>query len=251
VSLDGKVVVVTGAGRGVGRGMAAAFAAAGAGVVVASHHLHDGVDAVAAMPAGAAVAVECDVTSPADVDRAVDTALERFGRLDAFVHNAVSSRSNETVALAGVDAPLWEEHAAVSIRATFSCARAAYGALRSAGGTFLVMLSPAGIEGSGDRPLYAMVKGAQRGFVKSLAREWGPDGIRVNGIAPLATSPAMEAAFARDPSMEQRLTRVIPLGRMGDPQDDIGPAAVFLCGDGARYITGQTLVVSGGRFTAL
>lgn len=251
MSLDGAVVIVTGAGRGVGRGVAAAVVGAGARVVVASHHLADGVSAVAAMPDGTAVATECDVTSRADVERAVGTALEHFGRLDAFVHNAVSNRSNETVALADVDASLWEEHSAVSIRATFSCARAAHAPLRAAGGTFVVMLSPAGIEGSGDRPLYAMVKGAQRGFVKSLAREWGLDGIRVNGVAPLAASPAMEAAFARDPSMEERLARVIPLGRMGDPAEDIGPAVAFLCGGGARYITGQTLVVSGGRFTAL
>ena len=89
------------------------------------------------------------------------------------------------------------------------------------------------------------------GSSKSLAREWGPEGIRVNGVAPLAMTPALERAFAGDPGMEARLSRVVPLGRFGDPERDIGPAVAYLCGDGARYVTGQTLLVSGGRFTAL
>lgn len=249
--VDGRVAVVTGAGRGVGRGIAAALANAGAKVVVASHRLADGLDAVAAMPPGAAVAIACDVTVRADVERAVATALDSFGRLDAFVHNAVSTHSNETVTVEEAARGLWEAHAAVSIGAVFTCAVAAHAHLRASRGALMVLQSPAGIQGSGDRPLYAMVKGAQRGFVKSLAREWGPDGIRVNGLAPLAVTPALDAAFRNDPSMEGRLAGVIPLGYFGDPERDIGPAAVFLCGDASRYITGQTLVVSGGRFTAL
>ena len=88
-----------------------------------------------------------------------------------------------------------------------------------------MLTSVEGLEGDEDLPLYSAVRAAQRGLVKSLAREWGPAGVRVNCLAPL--------------------------GRFGDPITDIGPAAAFLCRDEARYVTGQTLIVSGGRYTAL
>ena len=113
------------------------------------------------------------------------------------------------------------------------------------------MTSPAGIEGSSTLPLYATMKGALRGFAKSLAREWAPHRITVNVLSPLAYSPAMTAAIEAEPAMEERLARRIPLGRIGDPERDIGSAVVFLVGPGARYITGQTLGVDGGHFMDL
>ena len=84
-----------------------------------------------------------------------------------------------------------------------------------------------------------------------MAREWGPHGIRVNSIAPLAISPALENLQRTDPERVERIRGLVPLGRLGDPATDIGPPTVFLCSDAARYVTGQTLAVSGGRFTAL
>ena len=114
-----------------------------------------------------------------------------------------------------------------------------------------MMTSPAGIEGSATLPLYATMKGALRGFAKSLAREWGPDRITVNVVSPLAYSPSMTAAIEAEPAMEGRLARRIPLERIGDPDSDIGAAVAFLVGPDARYITGQTLGVDGGHFTNL
>ncbi len=144
---------------------------------------------------------------------------------------------------------VWEEHASVSLRALWRCARAAFPHLRQTSGSLLVLTSPAGVEGSANRSFYAAVKGGQIAFVRSLAKEWAPQGVRVNGLAPLALTPALENAFAEDPSLEPRLRSVVPMGRLGDPETDIGPSAVFLCGEGARYLTGQNLFVSGGRFT--
>ncbi|HLM17242.1 MAG TPA: SDR family oxidoreductase, partial [Acidimicrobiia bacterium] len=84
------------------------------------------------------------------------------------------------------------------------------------------MTSPAGIEGSATLPMYATMKGALRGFAKSLAREWAPFGITVNVVSPLAFSPAMANAIVEDPALEGRLNQRVPLGRVGDPETDVG-----------------------------
>jgi 3-oxoacyl-[acyl-carrier protein] reductase len=251
--LAGRVVLVTGAGAGVGRGMAHAFAGAGAEVVVTARRPETG-EAVAAEIAdrgGKALAVPCDVTDPEAISGAIRAAVDRFGRLDHLVHNATSGRSSEVTDLADATEELWDEHAGVAVRALHRLARDAFGHLVEARGSLLVLTSPAGINGSATLPFYATVKAAQRGFLKALAREWGPHGVRVNGLAPLAVTPALENAMREDPTLEARLARVTPLGYTGDSEHDIGPTAVFLCSDAARYVTGQTLAVSGGRFTAL
>jgi NAD(P)-dependent dehydrogenase (short-subunit alcohol dehydrogenase family) len=250
VNLEGKVVLVTGSARGVGRGIVAALAAEGASVVASVHHGEDAEPLVADV-AGVVKAPVCDVTVRGDVDAAMAVAVDAFGRLDAVVHNAVSNRSNEMTDLESAPPELYAEHASVSIRALLYLAQASFPYLAARRGTLLVLTSPAGIQGTPERALYATVKGAQRGFVKALAREWGPHGVRVNGLAPLAMTPALERAFEGDPTLRERLERVVPLGWFGDPTQDIGPTAAFLCSDAARYVTGQTLAVSGGRFTAL
>jgi 3-oxoacyl-[acyl-carrier protein] reductase len=155
------------------------------------------------------------------------------------------------VAIDGVDGPAWDDHLAVSLRGAYHCARHALVHLQSRGGRFVVMTSPAGMEGSVARPAYGAVKGALRGMVKSLAVEWGPLGVTVVGVSPLARTPALDAAYAADPGLEAQLRAVVPLGRIGDPALDIAPVVTFLLGDGARYITGQTIVVDGGRYSGL
>jgi NAD(P)-dependent dehydrogenase (short-subunit alcohol dehydrogenase family) len=239
-------VLVTGASRGIGRGLVAAFASAGWDVVVTARREDDAARVAAETPGS--IGCPCDVTVAGEVEAAVETALAAFGGLDAFVHNPASTGSAAPVDLEHAPAELWDDQAAVALRGLWRGARAAFGPLRDRGGSLLVLTSPAGIEGSPDRALYAAVKGGQLGFVRRLAPEWAPHGVRVNGLAPLARTPALEHAFREDPALEERLTRIVPLGRLGDPELDIGPPAVFLCGEGARYITGQNLVVSGGRF---
>lgn len=253
-ALAGRVVLVTGAASGVGRGIALAAAAAGASVALAVRRPERADGVVTELEDrgdGKPIVVACDLALPGTATRAVDEVVTTLGRLDAIVHSAASNRSSLPVELEHADLDEWDEHRAIAVDAAFELARAGHAPLGDAHGSMLLLASPAGISGSDRLPFYAMAKGAQRGFVKALAHEWGPDGIRVNALAPLAMSPAMQSAFEVEPTLEQTLAGSIALGRLGDPEHDIGPAAVFLCSDDARYVTGQTLVVSGGRFTSL
>jgi NAD(P)-dependent dehydrogenase (short-subunit alcohol dehydrogenase family) len=247
--MAGRAVLVTGASGGVGRGIALACGAAGAGVVIAARRAGAG-EAVAAeirARGGTATFARCDVTRSADVEAAVRTAVRAYGGLDALIHNATSGRSSEPVDLEDADAVCWEAHASVSLRGSLYCAAAGYRWLRERRGTLILLVSAAAVEGSDRLAFYAAGKAGQCGMVTALAQEWGPEGIRVNGLAPLARTPALRHAFAADPALPERLAARIPLGRLGDSETDIGPAAVFLCGDGARYVTGHVLVVTGGR----
>jgi NAD(P)-dependent dehydrogenase (short-subunit alcohol dehydrogenase family) len=250
--LAGRSIVVTGAGRGLGQGVALACAAGGADVVVASPG-ENGAETAAAIEArgGSAAWARCDATAATDLEAAVAAAVARNGGLDVVIHNATSRRSSEPVRLEDVDDALWNEHASVSLRGAYHCARAALPQLRARRGRFILMTSSAGIEGSAMLPVYATVKGALRGFAKSLAREWAPFGVTVNAVSPLAQTPAMTRAYEKDPTLQARLERVVPMGHLGDPETEIGPAIVFLAGEEAGYITGQTLAVDGGRFTTL
>ena len=251
--LSDRVVLITGAGGGVGYGMAHACAAAGARVVVTARNEEQGQGVVKEIEVrgGAARFARCDVTQRAEVEAAVADTLAHEGQLDAFIHNATSNRSPEPQQLQDVEAPLIAEHTSVALRAAYYCAQASFDALRARQGHFVVLTSPAGIEGSPTLPLYSAVKAGQRAFMKSLAREWGPHGIQVNAISPLAATPALVRAFEENPSMQSQLEGLTPLGRIGDPERDIGAAAVLLLSPGSRYITGQTWVVDGGRFLGL
>ena len=251
--LDGQVVLVTGAAAGVGRGVAVAMARAGAVVGIGVRRPEAAADVADEVrdAGGTPVLLRCDVTNTAQSADAIGQLVAEHGRLDALVHNAVSNRSSEPTDFENASLELWEEHASVTVRATWRLAVQAHPHLRVTQGAYLLMTSPAGIEGSAPLPFYSAVKAAQRGFVRALAREWGPDGIRVNSIAPLAISPALENLKATDPERVARIEGLVPLGRLGDPGTDIGPPSVFLCSQEARYVTGQTLVVSGGRFTSL
>jgi 3-oxoacyl-[acyl-carrier protein] reductase len=252
VDLSGRTVVVTGGAAGVGRGIALACGAAGAHVVVASRR-ENGVEVVDAIVArgGAASWVQCDVTDQTSVADVVVHATNRTGALHAVVHNATSNQSSVPHRLEEVDDELWDQHVSVSLRGAYHCAVAALPALRETNGTLVVMTSPAGIEGSATLPLYSTMKGALRGFTKSLAREWAPLGVTVNVVSPLAYSPAMVNAIAEDPAMEERLARRVPMGRVGDPETDVGSGVAFLVSADAAFVTGQTLGIDGGHFMSL
>jgi len=251
-ALDRQAAVVTGAGQGVGEGIARALAAAGAAVVVAARRAATGELVADSIRAAGheAVFVRCDVTQANHVEAAVAEAVERFGGLDVMVHNAVAPPGPPRP-LQDTASDTIRPQIATAVTATYHCAAAALPHLRRRGGTMILLTSPAGVEGSAGLPVYATVKAAQRGILKCLAREWGPLGVRVNAIAPVALTPAMEAAAAVNPQLLDRLAGRTALGRIGDAAADIGPVAVFLASDSARYITGQTIVADGGGFLGL
>ena len=253
--LAGRVAFVTGAGGGIGRGIALALAAAGAQVAVTGRRgpTCDETVALIAAEGGTALAIETDVSDALAVQRAVQATALRWGRLDIVVQNAnVGGDSALPIALEDISADDWTRQAQVAWDGSFHCAQAALPHLKASGhGRFIVLGSAFGLHGAAMNPVYSALKGGDRGFVKSLAREWGPHGITVNAIEPAAATEPVEIFFAQNPAVRDMYLRMFPLGRMGVPRDDIGRAVVALCSDLMGYVSGQNLPVDGGLYTAL
>lgn len=249
--LVGRTAIITGAGQGVGLGIARRLAAEGANVVIATRRAKTGEPAAAAIRAdgGSAVCIVTDVTVRGQVQACVDETVQRFGALEIMIHNAVAGAA-AVHQLETVEQSTWDTLSRTAVWGSYFCAQAASAHLHAAGthGRLILITSPSGIEGSHTLPLYSPVKAAQRALAKSLAREWGAHGITVNCIGPVAETPALSRAFESNPQLQARLAARTPLGRIGDPEADIGAAAAFLASDDAAYITGQTLIVDGGHF---
>jgi NAD(P)-dependent dehydrogenase (short-subunit alcohol dehydrogenase family) len=251
--LAGRTAIVTGAGQGIGRGIAHSLAAEGANVVIAARRAETGepVAQEIADRGGEGRCIVTDVTRRGDVEACVESTLEQYGSLEVMVHNAV--RGGAPHRLEEVPLDDWHDHSRVTVWGSYYAAAIAFPHLRHAGarGRLILLTSPAGVEGTVNMPLYATVKAAQRGLIKSLAREWGPHGITVNGIAPVAETPALAGAFAENPVLKERVESRASLRRIGDPERDIGGVAAFLASDAGGYVTGQTIVCDGGAFIGL
>lgn len=242
--LEGDVALVTGAGQGIGRGIALALAAEGARVAVVGRTLSKVVDTADEIVrrGGDAVALHCDVTDPEQIDTVVADVVAKFGSLSILVNNAQTAAHGTLLTVAEEDylgsmdsGPL----------ATLRMMRAAHPHLKGNGS--IVNLGSSMKWDPTGTGAYAAAKEAVKVLTRTAACEWGADGIRVNAILPLASSPLMDEWAELNPEAYEEYLRTVPLGRLGDAETDIGPAAVFLCSPASRYITGQSIPVDGGQ----
>jgi NAD(P)-dependent dehydrogenase (short-subunit alcohol dehydrogenase family) len=242
--LTGRVAVVTGAGDGIGRGIARRFAAEGARVLVAELNEETGA-AVAAEIGENARFVRTDVTDRAQVEAMVAAAVDTWGSVDVLVNNAwgagtvgrVENKTDEQLARGfamGYYGPLW-------------AMQAAFPHMKERGwGRVINLCSLNGVNAHMGTLEYNSAKEALRTLTRTAAREWAPTGVVVNAICPGAKSAAFRRMASEHPEIEAAADRANPMGRLGDPETDIAPVAVFLASEGARYLTGNTLFADGG-----
>ena len=241
--LQDKVAIVTGGGEGIGKAIAQRFAAEGAKVLVAEINAGDG-EAVAGSLPGARF-VRADVTKKADVQAMVATAIDAWGTVDVLVNNAwgggeisrVEKKTDEGLAH-GFDMAFYGPYWAM---------QAAFPVMRAQGsGRVINLCSLNGVNAHMGSLEYNASKEALRTLSRTAAREWASTGVTVNVICPGAKSASFRRVMAEHPELEAAADLSNPMGRIGDPDDDIAPVALFLASDDSRYMTGNTLLVDGG-----
>jgi NAD(P)-dependent dehydrogenase (short-subunit alcohol dehydrogenase family) len=229
-----RAVVVTGGSRGVGAGIVAAFVAAGADVVTCGRH--------EAEPPGATF-VRADVRQPEQAQLVIDTAVERFGRLDVLVNNAGGSPNRPA---ADVSPRFADAIVALNLLAPFYCAQAAQRVMsdQAEGGSIVNVTSVSALRPSPGASIYGAAKAGLINMTTTLAVEWAP-AVRINCVsAGLLETDAGDEHYG-GPAGLVRVAATVPLGRMGGP-DDVAHACLFLASEGASYISGANLVLHGG-----
>lgn len=241
--LEGKVAFVTGAASGIGRAIALRLADEGARVAVTD------LDSAAARRAageakGVALALTLDVTDEASIAAAVDETERALGPIAVLVNNAGWDKVEPFVDSA---VATWDRLLAINLKGPLLCARAVLpGMIARGAGRIVSIGSDAGRVGSSGEAVYSAAKGGVIAFSKTLARELAKHGITVNVVCPGPTDTPLLSGIAGDnPKLVQALSRAIPLGRLGRPEE-VAAAVTFLASDDAEFITGQTLSVSGG-----
>jgi 2-deoxy-D-gluconate 3-dehydrogenase len=250
--LQGKVALVTGGNGGIGLGIALGLAQAGASIVVLGRNAEK--SAVAAGQIQSRTGVEtlivtADVSSPADIDRAVAESLARFQRLDILFNNAGVNirRTPEVMTLAE-----WQEVLNTNLTSAFLMSKAAYPAMKQAGGGKIVNIgSMTSIFGAAFAPAYATSKGGIVQLTKSQALAWAKDNIQVNAILPgWFDTELTERARREIPGLHERVLARIPQGRWAKPADMAG-TAVWLASPASDYVTGVAIPVDGGYTSSL
>jgi 3-oxoacyl-[acyl-carrier protein] reductase len=243
--LSGKVAVVTGAGRNIGRAIALTLAEGGASVVVNVRGNRAEAEAVAreiAAAGGAALVHVGDVADAASTQTMADTAVKQFGRIDILINNAALRREKP---FAEMDYAEWREILDVTLDGAFHCVKACLPALRTSdGGTIVNIGGLSAHTGAKNRAHVVTAKAGIIGFTRALAHDLADDGITVNCVVPgLIGTPRPKDR----PEPAHHLTHQTITGNRGVPED-VAAAVRFLCGSGARYVTGQAIHTNGGAY---
>ena len=245
ISLKGKVAIVTGGTRGIGFAIASSLVEVGAKVAVWGSRQETAEAALVKLkdmyPDCEAIAMAPSLSDRKDVESAMQAVVQKYGRIDILVNNAGISQN---IPLENYTDEDLDRIMDLNIKAVFICSKAVAGHMKSTGGGSIINTSSVvSFYGQGLGCMYPASKAAENGLTRSLSRELGKSGIRVNAVAPGVTRTDMVAALPEQ--MVAPLLQKIPLARMGEAQD-IANAVVFLASDMASYITGAVIPVDGG-----
>ncbi len=247
---DQQVAVITGAASGIGRATALGYAARGGSVVCADYD-EAGAAAVAAAiteAGGRAIGVRADVTAQADIDAMLQTALDRFGRIDFLHNNAFASpRGWQGAPLDQWPDEVWDHFINIGLSSVFRATRAVVPLMREQGGGAIVNTSSiSGLFGDRGSVGYNTVKAGVINLTRATALEYAKDGIRCNAICPGLTKTGLTAGLDK---LSDAFFQIIPLGRAAEPEE-IANVALFLASDLASYVTGAVHVIDGGKTLA-
>jgi gluconate 5-dehydrogenase len=244
--LTGRVALVVGGGGGLGRAISAGLADHGARLAVLDLSLEAAQDVgtICSRPGIEAFAAQLDVTDPDMVNEVVGSVEDACGRIDILINcvgiNILRPFTDYTV-------EEWYLIINTNLSGTFFVTQAAARGMLARGyGRILTIGSVSSLLGHPYHAPYAATKGGIAIMTKSMATEWAPRGVTVNAIGPTYTETALTQDILLEPGRREKLTQAIPMGRLGRPDDLVG-AAVYLCSDAARFVTGQTLYIDGGR----
>ena len=248
--LDGQVAIVTGAARGIGAATAKRLAVDGAKVAVfdiKEELTKDTVEAIR-QAGGEAIGVGCDVTKADDVERAIESVVQKWGRLDILVNNAGVIRDNLLFKMTEED---WDTVMNVHLKGAFLCSRAAQKYMVQQKSGKIINLSSTSALGNRGQANYAAAKAGIQGFTRTLAIELGPFGIRVNAVAPGFIETDMTRATAERVGVDyeafkQAASQQIALRRTGKPED-VANVIAFFASDDSAYVSGQVLYIDGCR----
>lgn len=246
LSLDGKVVVITGGGTGLGLAMVRALARAGASLVIAGRRqgpIDDAASEVLAL-GGRALAISTDVSDSTQVDRMVTVSMEHFGQIDVLINNAALVSTNVPRPIWDISDQEWQGALDVNLNGAFFCSRAVSRPMADRGkGKIINVASGFGLRGGRDIYMYCCSKGAMVQLTRVLSFSLARYGITANTIAPGFIPTLSTDSHFRDslPASGDFL----PIGKLGQPED-LGPVAVFLASDASDYMTGEIMIVDGG-----
>ncbi|WP_321946658.1 3-oxoacyl-ACP reductase FabG [Paraburkholderia sp. J10-1] len=248
LGLAGKVALVTGSGRGIGAEIARTFAREGARVVVSDIDLAAARQVAAALNAGGAqaIAARCDVCSKDEVAKMVANATEAFGGVDILVNNAGFNKDRY---LTKMDETEWDAVVDTILKGAFHCSRAVLPGMMARKWGRIVNISSRSVFGNPGQTNYSTAKLGLVGFTRALSLEQAKFGITVNAIAPGFVETELMRANPTYETLRDTAVAKNPVGFLGAP-DDIASATAFMASERARYITGVTLYVTGGRFSS-